>query len=103
MNNKIKQRITLLAIFGPLILGALYLNNPTIENVNFRETSLLFIWLVIIGYSLIFLAFIFSDKTIPPKKKQQKKTIQKLKPDKNDPIVNRWLKLAEEERNKEIL
>ena len=103
MKNEKKQRILLLAIFGPLILGIIWLNNPTIENVNFRETSTLFVWLVIIGYSLLFLAFIFSDKTIPPKKQQQqKKTIQKLKPAENDPIVKRWMKLAEEEKNKEI-
>ena len=100
MENEKKQRLILLAIFGSLILVVIYLNNSTIGNINFRETSSLFLWLIVIGYSLLFLAFIFSDKTIPPKKKQQKKTIQKLKPDENDPIINRWLKLAEEERNK---
>jgi len=104
MKNEKKQRILLLAIFGPLILIVAWSNNPTIENVNFRDTSSLFVWFVIIVYSLLFLAFIFSDKTIPPKKQQQqqKKTIQKQKPAENDPIVKRWMKLAEEEKNKEI-
>jgi len=94
MENKIKQRIILLGIFGPLILMAMYLNNPTLSigSVSFGS---LFITIIVIGYSVIFLTFMFSDKTIPPKKQDMNKT-QKV--DENDYDVQRYLKLCKERK-----
>ena len=93
MENKIKQRITLLGIFGPLILVAMYLNNPTYTIGNISIS--LFITIIVIGYSVIFLTFAFSDKTIPPKKQDMNKT-QKV--DENDYDVQRYLKLCKERK-----
>ena len=71
MKNKIKQRLILLAIFGPLILGAVCLNNPTLT-IGSISSRYLFITIIVICYSLIFLAFMFSDKSIPPKQQDKK-------------------------------
>jgi len=97
MENKIKQRIILLGIFGPLILMAMYLNNPTLSigSVSFGS---LFITIIVIGYSVIFLTFMFSDKTIPPKKQDMNKTQKTKKVDENDYVVQRYLKLCKERK-----
>jgi len=94
MENKIKQRIILLGIFGPLILMAMYLNNPTLSigSVSFGS---LFITIIVICYSMIFLTFLFNDNTIPPKKQDMNKT-QKV--DENDYVVQRYLKLCKERK-----
>ena len=93
MEYKIKQKIILLGIFGPLIIVAMYLNNPTYTIGNISIS--LFITIIVIGYSVIFLTFAFSDKTIPPKKQDMNKT-QKV--DENDYDVQRYLKLCKERK-----
>lgn len=88
-----KQRLILTLIFGSIMIGVMWINNPLIEGISFREVCDRFLFFIIIGYAILFISLFVSNKT-KPKQEEQKKMIQL--PDENDPVFQRWLKLSKE-------
>jgi len=59
-------------LFGSIAVAVMRISNSIIEGIIFRGASDILIIIIIIASVLIFLSFVFSNKTIPLKQQQKR-------------------------------
>ena len=92
-----KDRISLLLIFGSIVVSVMYIHNPVIDTTTFQDVVHRFLPFlsnynpVIVGLAFIIIcfaiAFLFSDKSIPSKHQDHSGDSRKPKPIVQDVII----------------